>query len=288
MLHERNYMFSTNSIFKRSICDFLIIVLIICFIIQSLLGLVLQESFVHKYLTFSLANLKSGYLWTIVSYGFFHDGPIHLIMNLLGLHFIGRPIEERLGSLHFKIFILVCLFAGVSFWGACNFTSTTSLIGFSAAILGCLCFFCLERPNSPITLLLFFVLPITIKPKWLLTAVVFLEIYGFLYSEYQGFGGIAHSAHIGGLLCGCLYYLQYNEKFKIPIKVTFRGKDNRSSTLRKNNSSVRTNFKVNFGIPSSIKDETDRILDKINEQGFGSLTAEEKETLEKAKKLLEK
>ena len=35
-------------------------------------------------------------------------------------------------------------------------------------------------------------------------------------------------------------------------------------------------------------EETDRILDKINSKGFGSLTIEEKETLEKAKKLLDK
>ena len=47
-------------------------------------------------------------------------------------------------------------------------------------------------------------------------------------------------------------------------------------------------FRVNFGESASIKEETDRILDKINEKGFGSLTDSEKETLEKAKKLLGK
>ena len=47
-------------------------------------------------------------------------------------------------------------------------------------------------------------------------------------------------------------------------------------------------FRVNFGESPSIKEETDRILDKINEKGFGSLTDSEKETLEKAKKLLGK
>ena len=49
--------------------------------------------------------------------------------------------------------------------------------------------------------------------------------------------------------------------------------------------SSKTNYRVNFG-DSSLKAETDRILDKINDKGFGSLTVAEKETLEKAKKVV--
>ena len=67
----------------------------------------------------------------------------------------------------------------------------------------------------------------------------------------------------------------------MPFKFTFSNSDHQSPTKRGSNS----NYRVNFGTSSSLKNETDRILDKINDKGFGSLTAIEKETLEKAQKL---
>ena len=78
------------------------------------------------------------------------------------------------------------------------------------------------------------------------------------------------------------FYLNHKKsKFSIPFRFTFIN-TNRESPPKRDSSS---HFRVNFGTPSSLKDETDRILDKINDKGFGSLTAIEKETLEKAKKL---
>ena len=66
----------------------------------------------------------------------------------------------------------------------------------------------------------------------------------------------------------------------MPFKFTFKHSNEQSLSKM----SSKTNYRVNFG-DSSLKAETDRILDKINDKGFGSLTVAEKETLEKAKKL---
>ena len=287
MLNERTYMYSTRGIFKRSICDSLIIILIVLFIFQSIFDLISDHNFIYQYLSFNSSTIRSGYVWSLITYGFLHDGPLHLIMNLLGLHFISRNVEERIGLNKFKIFITICLISGSLIWLLFNFSTNSHLIGFSAVILGSLCFFCLDRPNQPITFLLFFVLPLTIKPKWLLLGVIGLEIYGILNAELSGSGGIAHSAHFGGICAGFIYYIFVTKNMSMPIKFTFlpaRSQNQNKSTKSLNR---KPNYKVNFGMSSSIKNETDRILDKINEKGFGSLTIAEKETLEKAKKLLD-
>ena len=45
-------------------------------------------------------------------------------------------------------------------------------------------------------------------------------------------------------------------------------------------------YKVNIGNRENLRAEVDRILDKINSQGFGALTAEEKRILDEARDLL--
>jgi len=280
-------MLSDNIIFMRSVCDSLILILIGSFILQSIVGLFFFFFFIYQFLSLTSPLFFSGHFWSFFSYGFLHDGPLHLIMNLLGLHFISRSVEERVGPKKFKFFTASCLLSGSLIWLLFNLGTNSHLIGFSAVILGSLCFFCLERPNQPITFLLFFILPITIKPKWLLTGLVGLEVYGLLNSELTGFGGIAHSAHIGGMCAGFLYFVFFSKSITIPIKFTFQHSNGKSPRKSKVSFNPKPNYKVNFGMNSSIKIETDRILDKINEKGFGSLTSQEKETLEKAKKLLD-
>ena len=117
-----------------------------------------------------------------------------------------------------------------------------------------------------------------------------LEIYGFVNSEILGNGMIAHSAHLGGMACGAITYLIVQGKFVFPFRFTFNRSVKGSSQSGHNQHLFKKTkkFRVNFGESASIKEETDRILDKINEKGFGSLTDSEKETLEKAKKLLGK
>lgn len=286
MLYDRVYMKSPRNIFNRSFCDQLIVILVSSFLLQTLLGLIFGFSVINKTLAFGVSNLSDFYLWTVFTYGFVHDGPLHLIVNLLGIHFIGRPVEDSLGSHRFKIFCLFSLLFGLIAWIPFNYSPQNYIVGASSVVLATLCFFCLSRPNQPITLLILFILPVTIKPKWVLWGTLGLELYSFLMFEIKGSGAIAHSAHLGGMFFGLVFYLHYIEKLKIPIrfKFTFLAKP----TLPGMPENKASRYRVNFGSSDSIKAETDRILDKINAKGFGSLSQQEKETLEKAKKLLGK
>ena len=87
------------------------------------------------------------------------------------------------------------------------------------------------------------------------------------------------------MLAGVAIFL--DQRYGISVKLRNCFKFSLSSSNQKDKKRVHSNFKVNFSTNCDIKRETDRILDKINENGFGSLTQSEKETLEKAKKLLD-
>ena len=283
MLYDRTYMKSPRDILERSFCDQIILLLITCFLLQAILSLIFTPQVVNQRIAFGSSSLESGYIWTPITYALFHDGPLHLIVNLIGIHFIGRPVESFLGKAKYRYFSIASLLLGVLFWLPFNYSQQQLIIGSSSVVLGSLCMFCLLRPNQPISLLLFFILPITVKPKWILWGTLALEVYGLLQAEIHSFGGIAHSAHLGGMFCGLLFYLSESGRIKFPIRVKF----SHSSTFAKQKL-PKSKYKVNFSKNETIREETDRILDKINSKGFGSLTIEEKETLEKAKKLLDK
>lgn len=286
MLYDRSYMKTPSNLFNRSICDQLIILLISCFLLQAILSLFYTPQLINQTFAFGLYNLTNGYLWTPLTYGLIHDGPLHLLVNLIGIHFICRPVEQLLGRDKFRTFCICALIFGLLAWIPVNTLPQQYIMGSSAIVLGGLCIFCLSRPNQPITLLLFFILPMTLKPKWVLWATLGLELYGFVYTELPSSGGIAHSAHLGGMLCGLLFYIVSIGRLNLPFRFKFTS--NPPNPVSSKGASIKTKFHVNFGNSVSIKEETDRILDKINAKGFGSLTDQEKETLEKAKKLLEK
>ena len=157
--------------------------------------------------------------------------------------------------------------------------------GRSAVVTAFLTCFCLRRPEQPITLLLFFVLPCNLKPKWVLWGLLGIEVYGFLFIELKGAGGVAHS--------GALRNGGWQRTFCICVPSPRVEWPNRSCNVRPQKQ-VRAKpvapagYTVNLSNRETVQKEVDRILDKINERGFGSLTGEEKRILDKAKTLLEK
>ncbi|HOE99551.1 MAG TPA: rhomboid family intramembrane serine protease, partial [Rectinema sp.] len=61
------------------------------------------------------AAVASGWVWQLFSYMFAHANLTHLIVNMLGLYFFGRPVEHSLGSYEFLLYYLGSgLFAGIA------------------------------------------------------------------------------------------------------------------------------------------------------------------------------
>lgn len=265
----------------KCITDFLILSLIVSFIFQSILKLFGVDLSILRSFGFSLESVMSGLVWTFFSYSFLHEGPLHLLFNILGIHFISRNIEYSLTrDSYIMLFLLSVLFGSIT-WLAFNLDGGF-LIGTSAFVMASLTRFCLMRPDNPITFLLFFVLPLSLKPRYLLLGVVGLELYGFIFSELQNTSNIAHSAHLGGMIAGFILSTSFGKSIVLP-KFSFKPSKTKSSN-QKSAVSV-TDYSIDSEVTDDLEIQVDKILDKINEKGFGSLTDREKSLLEKAKSL---
>jgi hypothetical protein len=152
-------------------------------------------------------------------------------------------------------------------------------MGASAAVLACVIAFATLFPEREITLLVFFVLPVTLKAKYLALIAVALDLAPLLSHEVTQ---VAHLAHLGGALLGYLYIkaLGYG-----PTPRWLRWWQSATQALR-------ARRRQPPGRPLSheefIRQEIDPILDKISREGLQSLTRRERKILESAKDLLQK
>jgi hypothetical protein len=201
---------------------------------------------------------------------------------------MGRALEDDLGPKMMTWLTLAGASSGALLWFVFNIDGS-GLVGASAIAMAFVTTFCLRRPEQPITLLLFFVIPCTLKPKWILWSLLGIETYGFLFSELNGSSGVAHSAHLGGMLAGLFFFGYVRSGGTSSNK---RPRLQKPSWLKVSKQSRKSGapagYSVNLDDREMVEQEVDRILDKINENGFGSLTEDEKRTLDKAKSLLGK
>jgi membrane associated rhomboid family serine protease len=285
----------------HSSTDKLIIVLITCFILQVVFelftGLAHGNGPHFRLFGFSTLFFERGYLWTLFTFPLLHQGPLHLIMVLLGLHFIGRPIELELGRRNFHWLCFLSLISGAFLWICFHYSdsSVSTLSGASCFVLSSLTFFCFSNPEKPITFLLLFILPVTLKPKFLLIGILCLLLFGFVFSELRNESNQAsYSSLLGAMLAGAFVYwfILSGRTFPSFVLASSIRKNavisNKPSFFEKKSSFNKSSYSVDFSDQQTLQAEVDRILDKINEKGFGSLSQDEKITLDKAKGLLNK
>ena len=300
MLYDRSYMKKPFAGGLRSSIDKLIVVLIGCFLVQVVYALFsgasLDQGLHVEWFCFSSHFIDRGFVWTIATFPFFHSGPLLLIVNLLGLHFIGRSVESELGMRNFYWLCALSVLFGALLWLAFHYSDqSTYLSGSTCVVLSLLTFFCFSHPDRPITFLLLFVLPVTLKPKYILMGVLGLELFGFLFWELPGStGGATNSSHLGGMLAGAFVYWFILSGRVFPSFVFTTKKAQTTSFGKKpgfftsKTKAGKPSYSVDLSDQQSLQAEVDRILDKINEKGFGALSQKEKNTLDKAKGLLNK
>ena len=249
-----------------------------------------SNSFMSEWFALSGRSFRELKVWTIVSYSFLHStaGFFHIFGNMIGLFFIGRIIEPLIGKERFLGLYLGGSLVGGLIYLFFHFGGSSPVVGASASVMAILTLFCLLYPERPITLLLFFILPITVKPKWVFWGSLVVSTAGVLLYELPGQSYVAHSAHLGGMLTG-IFYFRYIHNRPNPF---FRSNGSYASIeqpawyKRLKNKDSETNYKVNRTDRDNLQQEVDQILDKINSTGFGSLTEYEKHTLDRAKDIL--
>lgn len=257
----------------------LVVVLAIFFILYQVSLHFLHTYALHDWLALSYGNLIGMKVWTVLTYTLLHDSLLHLACNCLGLFFIGRILEDYIGPRRLLQIFLLFAVAGGLLWFAVNWRTPSPLIGASAATLGLLIFYCCLEPDRPMTLLLFFILPVTLKPRYIAYCAVFIDTSLLLFSELQGKTHVAHSAHLGGMAMAFLTY-------RIGLKARARASQTSWFKPKSSPKITPTKFTLNMASRSEMEREVNRILDKINAHGFGALTPEERATLDRARDLL--
>lgn len=286
MLADRSYMRQGLRGWNTwSFTQWVLIITVAFYLVENLALAWFNSSFLLTHLGLFPPALKEGFVWSLLTYALLHDpigqgGIWHIVMNGLVIFFAGKASEEILGfHKTASLYLLSVLIGGIA-WSVCHLSSTSLLLGASGGALGLLTFFCLSNANNPMTFLIFFVIPITAKPKWMLLGIGVLEGLGFLFSELPGPYNIAHSAHLGGMLAGGAFYAWYQRVDRI---ISFP----RKSPAPKSNTKIfGQKVQISLNQHENLKQEVDIILDKINKNGFGALSESEKATLQKAHDLL--
>jgi len=223
-------------------------------------------------------GIASGMLWQVVTYSFLHGGFWHLFGNMLGLYFFGTELEQRLGSRRFLLLYLGCGALGGLGWLLLSAGANAVCIGASASVFGVLGTFAALYPRRQITLLVFFVLPVTLSARTLILIAGGVSLL-LLRSDA---GGIAHAAHLAGGAAGYWYGWRI-------AGGAFRG-DGMSWDLRRLFADWRAKMRRGrFRVMREAADdapvdwyEVDRILMKVRAVGMGGLTKNERDVLDRA------
>jgi membrane associated rhomboid family serine protease len=142
-------------------------------------------------------------VWRVVTYMFVHADILHILFNMLALWMFGVELERMWGSRFFVKYYFVCGLGGgvtmliASFFPGLGDLYRVGTIGASGAVYGVLLAFALYFPHVPILLFFFFPVPARY-------AVMIMGGIALLLSMQVG-GGVAHAAHLGGLVAGYLY-----------------------------------------------------------------------------------
>jgi len=221
--------------------------------------------------------------WQFVTYGFAH-APFevtweHIAWNMLVLFFLGRDIESLYGRKEFLRLYLTMLVVASVVWAVTEQLQATPAdaraVGASGAISGIVVLYALNFPRR--TLLLFFVIPM---PAW---AAGLLGVGVDVYGALGGRGGqIAYTAHLGGAAFAFLYFRSGWKLSAWTAGWSSPGRRKRRPNLRVHDPDRRARQ------DQELKEEVDRILEKISREGEDSLTRRERRTLENASREYQK
>ncbi|MDX1739887.1 MAG: rhomboid family intramembrane serine protease, partial [Rhodothermales bacterium] len=135
--------------------------------------------------------------WQLVTYAFLHGGFGHIFFNLFLLWMFGLRIENDWGSKRFAIFYFACVIGAGLIQMFAMYGTGIPTVGASGGVFGILLAFGMMYPDEPIYI--YFLFPV--KAKWLVIGLGVFSIFAGLTGAQAG---IAHYAHLGGMIFGFL------------------------------------------------------------------------------------
>jgi membrane associated rhomboid family serine protease len=208
-----------------------------------------SAAFLVQQLVLTVAGIRDWHLWTLLTHSFLHStsNPWHIIFSVTGMIFAGRELEPMVGSRR-----LVALYAGMVIvgglaWTAVNWTHSSLHMGAGGAVFGFLLLLSRIHPHLEFGLFFF--------PVRFSGMLAWWVYFRFLHA------GNGWDRAPGMSLPAWLRRPKQKPVIQAPAGPAPK---------------ARPDLRV----------EVDQILDKINSQGFGALTDEEKRILDEAKDLL--
>ncbi len=170
--------------------------------------------------------------WQLLTHMFMHGGWMHILFNMYALVTFGSILENNIGSRKFLVFYFVSGFGavllhlGVEYLQALSWSKaaaagsvtavssyramlSTPTVGASGAIYGLLIAFAMLYPDAVLTLIF---PPIPMKAKWWILIFAFLELGLGVFGSTDG---IAHFAHLGGMVFGALLMIYWRRKGRL-------------------------------------------------------------------------
>ena len=148
----------------------------------------------------SAAGMEEGRFWQLVTYAFLHANIWHLLFNMVALWFAGRIVERVMGTGRFLGLYAASAVAG----GLAQIFlegGTLPLLGASGAVCGVILAFATMFPEAQIVALLFFVIPLKFRAKYLGWGLAGSSLL-FVLVGFEPW--IGHAAHFGGCVAGYL------------------------------------------------------------------------------------
>ena len=214
------------------------------------------------------------YIWQFGTYMFLHGGFFHIVINMYALWVFGCEVERMWGPKAFlRYYFITGIGAGI-IHTLLTPMSMVPTIGASGAVLGILTAYAMMFPERELTLLLFFILPVRMRARTLALLFAGMSLFSGVLGSADG---VAHFAHLGGMLIG---YLYMKKDWQL---------DSLSNLYRKwmRNRRMRVVQEKEEDI-EKMRRLVDQVLDKVNEVGMENLTRDEKLFLKRASKILNK
>lgn len=217
--------------------------------------------------------------WSLLTYFFLHMNFMHILWNMLFLYWFGKIIHENIGNnAVISLYIIGGIIGGLSYMALFNIipyydnrVSESLMLGASAGVFSVVVGSATLLPNY--TFYLLFLGPVRIK---------YIALFYVLLSFFDVTGSNAGGeiAHLGGALMGYLYIRQLQNGVNMG-----KGIIDILNIFNKNKKEVISKEEKTNEIKKDIsQDEIDKILDKISDSGYKSLSNNEKDKLFNASK----
>lgn len=322
-IHDRDYMRPESKpgllaiLARMNPAVILVVVLLAAFAVQAVVASGGNREWIYANLALSAGALKAGKIWTLLTASFLHSGLLHLGCNAVGIWCLGRGVANEQGTKKFWSIYFGGVLAGslvtAAIWAmpaslvaphVLEYRDVIPTLGASAGVLALMGYYLADKLREVFTILLYFIIPIRIEGGWLLGVTAGLSVIGLIFSEIPMATGwwhvgindlsISHSGHLGGLLLGFGWarFGVYRSKPSLRILPAFKAEQpDRPEDPKPLDKSAYSRLapearKDPSPATGDMRGEVDRILDKINARGFGSLTVEERAVLEKARENL--